>query len=99
MCTGKFFRDKQPYHCQSSWPMPAYGRWPVRRPVGLTRPAQSPGQPRKECAEISGNEPISPACDPAIGHFSEALQDGGRSWAVAVLAQCKGRTHTVLPSL
>ena len=79
--------------------MPAYGRWPVRRPVGLTRPAQSPEQPRKEYAEISGNEPISPACDPAIGHFPEALPDGGRSWAVTVLAQCKGRTRTALPSL
>ena len=49
--------------------MPAYGRWPVRRPVGLTRPAQSPGQPRKEYTGISDNEPISSACDPAIAHF------------------------------
>lgn len=79
--------------------MPANGRWPVRRPVGLSRPAQSPGQPRKEYAEISGNEPISPACDPAIGHFPEALQGGGSSWAVTVLAQCKGRIRTALPSL
>lgn len=79
--------------------MPVYGRWPVRRPVDLARPAQSPERPRKEYAGISGSEPIYPACDPAIGHFPEALQDGGRFWAVTVLAQCKGRTRTALPSL
>lgn len=79
--------------------MPAYGRWPERRPVGLTRPAQLPEQPRKEYAGIGDNEPISLACDPAIGHFPGALPGGGRSWAVTVLAQCKGRTRTVLPSL
>lgn len=69
ICSGKFFRDKQPYHYQSSLPMPAYGRWPVRRPVGLTKPAQSPERPRKEYAEINGSEPTCPVCDPVIDHF------------------------------
>ena len=78
--------------------MPAYGRWPVRRPVGLTRPAQSPGQPRKEYAGISDNEPISPVCDPATGHFPEASPDGGRSWVVIVPALCRDRIRTAPPS-
>ena len=74
-----FFRCKQPYRYQSSLPMPAYGRWPVRRPVGLTKPAQLPEQPKKKYAEISGSEPTCPACDPAIGHFPEASPDDERS--------------------
>lgn len=59
--------------------MPAYGRLPVRRPVGLTKPAQLPEQPKKKYAEISGSEPTCPACDPAIGHFPEASPDDERS--------------------
>lgn len=78
--------------------MPAYGRWPVRRPVGLTRPAQSPEQPRKEYAGISDNEPISPACDPAIDRFPGALPDDGRSWAGTHPAPCRNRRRTVLPA-
>lgn len=79
--------------------MPAYGRWPVRRPVGLTRPAQSPERPRKEYAGISGSEPTCPACDPAIDHFPGALPGGGRSWAVTDPALYRDRTRTALPSL
>lgn len=79
--------------------MPAYGRWPVRRPVGLTRLAQSPEQPRMEYAGISDNEPISPACDPAIDRFPGALPDGGRSWAATDPALYRDRTRTALPSL
>lgn len=74
--------------------MPAYGRWPVRRPVGLTRPAQSPEWPRKEYTKISGNEPIYPVCDPAIGHFPEASPDDERSWAATVPAPCRDPTHS-----
>ena len=78
--------------------MPAYGRWPVRRPVGLTKPAQLPEQPMKEYAEISGSEPTCPACDPAIVHFPGALPDDGRSWAVTDPAPCRDHTRTALPS-
>lgn len=59
--------------------MPAYGLWPVRRPVGLTRPVQSPERPRKEYAGISGSEPTCPVCDSAIVRFPEASPDDGRS--------------------
>ena len=78
--------------------MPAYGRWPVRRPVGLTRPAQSPERPRKEYAGINGSEPTCPVCDPAIDHFPGALLGGGRSWAVTDPTLCKDRTRIALPS-
>ncbi len=79
--------------------MPAYGRWSLHRPVGLTRPAQSPEQPRKEYAGISGSEPTCPACDPTIIHFPEASPNDGRSWAETDPAQCRDRTRTALPSL
>lgn len=78
--------------------MPAYGRWPVRRPVGLTKPAQSPERPRKEYAGISGSEPTYPVYGPAIDHFPGALQDDGRSWAATAPTPCKDRTRTALPS-
>ena len=79
--------------------MPAYGRWPVRRPVGLTRPAQSPERPRKEYAGTGGNEPTCPVCDPAKVHFPGALPDGVKSWAETVPAQYIDRTRIALPSL
>ena len=97
MCAGKIFRGKQPYRCQSSWLMRAYGRWPVRRPVGLTKPAQSPERPRKEYAGISGSEPTCPACDPAIVHFPGALPNDGRSLAATDPAPYRDRTRTTLP--
>ena len=74
--------------------MPAYGRWPVRRPVGLTRPAQSPGQPGKEYAGISDNEPISLLAIQQQATFPEAWPDGGRSWVVIVPALCRDRKRT-----